>query len=129
MASSVLSYGVAQFLFSLFASLRPFPVVWVWTGAQVTVLIIGLLQFVRPFLTYYGVWVVMLFITGACVGGGVTNTNYKIAEDFRLAGEPDEVRSFAMSFAGLGNFGGDALGGAFGVLVEQVATKALGGTH
>lgn len=88
-------------------------------------MVIGLLQFAYPFLHYYGVWVLMLFLTGACVGGGVTNTNYKISEDFRRSGESDEVRSFAMSFAGVGNFGGDALGGALGVMVQQIATKAL----
>jgi MFS family permease len=86
---------------------------------------IGLLQFVQPFLKHYMVWVVMLFLTGACVGGGVTNTNYALSEDFRKAGVPDSVRSFAMSFAGVGNFGGDATGGALGVMVQQIATKAL----
>jgi hypothetical protein len=89
-------------------------------------MVIGLLQFAYPFLRYYGVWVVMLFLTGACVGSGVTNTNYKIGEDFRRAGESDEVRSFAMSFAGIGNFGGDALGGALGVMVERLVLNASG---
>lgn len=121
----VLSYDTAQFLFSILSALRPVPLVWIWTGTQVAVMVIGLLQLAYPFLTYYGVWIVMLFLTGACVGGGVTNINHKISDDFRRAGEEDEVRSFAMSFAGLGNFGGDALGGAFAVLVQQVATKAL----
>lgn len=123
--SKVLSYGTAQFLFSMLSALRPIPLVWIWTGVQITVMVIGLLQLAYPFLTYYGVWIIMLFLTGACVGGGVTNTNHKIAEDFRRAGEDDEVRSFAMSFAGLGNFGGDALGGAFAILVEVLATRAL----
>ncbi|KAI9667572.1 MAG: hypothetical protein M1821_000388 [Bathelium mastoideum] len=120
-----LSFGTAQFVFSTLAAAKPIPLVWIWTGVQVTLLTIGLLQLAYPFLTYYGVWIVILFLTGGCVGGGVTNTNYKIAEDFRKSGEPDEVRSFAMSFAGLGNFGGDALGGAFGVMVQQLATKYL----
>lgn len=122
---TVLSYGTAQFLFSILASLRPIPLVWIWTGVQVTVMTIGVLQLAYPFLTYYGVWVVVLFLTGACVGGGVTNTNYKIAEDFRRAGEHDEVRSFAMSYAGLGNFGGDALGGGLAILVEVLASRNL----
>ncbi|KAK1564270.1 uncharacterized protein LY79DRAFT_136313 [Colletotrichum navitas] len=120
-----LSYGAAQFLFSTLSSLRPSPHIWVWTGIQIAVMAIGLMQFAYPFLKYYGVWVFVLFLTGACVGSGVTNTNFKIGEDFRKTGEPDEVRSFAMSFAGVGNFGGDALGGALGVMVQQIATKAL----
>ncbi|KAK2038821.1 hypothetical protein LZ31DRAFT_635132 [Colletotrichum somersetense] len=120
-----LSYGAAQFLFSTLSSLRPSPHIWVWTGIQVAVMAIGLIQFAYPFLRYYGVWVFVLFMTGACVGSGVTNTNFKIGEDFRRSGESDEVRSFAMSFAGVGNFGGDALGGALGVMVQQIATKAL----
>lgn len=112
-------------MFSILSSLRPFPYVWVWSAVQIAVMTIGLLQFVRPFLKYYAVWVVMLFLTGACVGGGVTNTSYALSEDFRRAGEADSVRSFAMSFAGVGNFGGDAAGGALGVMVQQIATRAL----
>jgi MFS family permease len=91
----------------------------------VTILTIGVIQLFKPFLTYYGVWIVFLFLVGACVGGGVTNTNYKIARDFQRAGEPDEVRSFAMSFAGLGNFGGDAIGGALATMVQQLALQHL----
>lgn len=59
------------------------------------------------------------------MGGSVTNTNYKIAQDFRKAGEPDEVCSFANSYAGLGNFGGDALGGAIGLAIELTVVKRL----
>ncbi|KAJ9150261.1 Protein BTN [Pleurostoma richardsiae] len=120
-----LSYGSAQFFFSSLAALRPIPVVWMWTGIQAALLVIGIIQLFRPFLTFYGAWVAVMFLVGGCVGGGVTNTNYWIAEDFRRAGEPDEVRSFAMSFAGLGNFGGDAVGAALGVMVQQLATKGL----
>lgn len=63
------------------------------------------------------------------MGGGVTNTNYKIAEDLRKAEEPDEVRSFANSYAGLGNFGGDALGGALGLVFERVVASKLNPTE
>ncbi|KAK6957564.1 hypothetical protein Daesc_000351 [Daldinia eschscholtzii] len=125
----VLSYGSAQFLLSSLSAIYQIPLVWIWTGTEVTLLVIGIIQLFYPFLTYYGVWIVVMFLVGGCVGGGVTNTNYKIAQDFLLAGEPDEVRSFAMSFAGLGNFGGDALGGALGVMVQQLATKHLTAGH
>lgn len=70
------------------------------------------------FLNYYGVWVASLFPVGACVGIGVANTNYKIARDFQRAGEPDEVRSFAMSFAGPGSFGDVAIDGALATMVQ-----------
>lgn len=66
-----------------------------------------------------------MFLVGGCVGGGVSNTNYKIAYDFRKAGEPDEVRSFANRYAGLGNFGGDALGGALGLVIQTIVSKGL----
>ncbi|KAI1481940.1 hypothetical protein F4774DRAFT_407379 [Daldinia eschscholtzii] len=124
-----LSYGSAQFLLSSLSAIYQIPLVWIWTGTEVTLLVIGIIQLFYPFLTYYGIWIVVMFLVGGCVGGGVTNTNYKIAQDFLLAGEPDEVRSFAMSFAGLGNFGGDALGGALGVMVQQLATKHLTAGH
>ncbi|KAI0502803.1 hypothetical protein F5B22DRAFT_640627 [Xylaria bambusicola] len=120
-----LAYGTAQFLFSTFSSVYHIPLIWIWTGAEISLLAIGLVQLFYPFLTYYGVWIVVMFLVGGCVGGGVTNTNYKIARDFQRAGEPDEVRSFAMSFAGLGNFGGDAIGGALAILVQQLSTTRL----
>jgi hypothetical protein len=41
-----------------------------------------------------------MFLVGGFVGGSVTNTNYKIAEDFWRKGEPEDVRSFAMSIVG-----------------------------
>lgn len=78
------------------------PVIWIWTGAEIALTTIALIQIWHPFLTHFGVWFVFMFFIGGCVGGSVTNTNYKIAEDFRKAGEPDEVRSFANSYAGLG---------------------------
>ncbi|KAK2031322.1 hypothetical protein LX32DRAFT_691728 [Colletotrichum zoysiae] len=80
-----LSYGAAQFLFGALSR--------------------------YPFLRRYGVWGVFVpFMTGACVGGGVANANFKIGQDFRRGGESGEVRNFAMIFAGVGNFDGDALG-------------------
>ncbi len=89
---------------------------------------IALIQLWYPFLNYFWVWFVVIFMVGGCVGGSVTNTNLKIAEDLRRAGEPDEVRSFANSYAGLGNFGGDALGGALGLVIEMVVARRLEAT-
>jgi hypothetical protein len=86
---------------------------------------IALIQLWHPFLNYYWVWFFIMFMVGGCVGGSVTNTTYKIAQDFREAGEPDEVRSFANSYAGLGNFGGDALGGALGLVIQLVVANGL----
>jgi hypothetical protein len=88
----------------------------------------AIVQLWHPFLTYFGVWFVIMFMVGGCVGGSVTNTNYKIAADFQQAGEPDEVRSFANSYAGLGNFGGDALGGALGLVFQMAIAKHLSPT-
>lgn len=101
------------------------PAIWAWSLTQLFLAVVGIVQLWYPFLTYYGLWVMWMFMVGACVGGGVTNTNYKIAEDFRRAGEPDEVRSFAMSYAGLGNFGGDALGGGLGLVMQVLASKSM----
>lgn len=123
--NAVFSYGSAQFIFSTLSAFRPMPAIWAWSATQLFLAIVGIVQLWHPFLTYYGVWVVWMFMVGACVGGGVTNTNYKIAEDFRVAGEPDEVRSFAMSYAGLGNFGGDALGGGLGLVMQVLASRSL----
>ncbi len=80
------------------------PIIWLWTGTEITLTTMAIIQLWHPFLTYYGVWFVVMFFVGGCVGGSVTNTNYKIAEDFRKAGEPDEVRSFVNSYAGLGMY-------------------------
>ena len=59
------------------------------------------------------------------MGGAVTNTNYKIAEDFRKSGESEDVRAFAMSYGSLGNFAGDAIGGALAVAVQTLAVAHL----
>ncbi|TKX27205.1 CLN3-like protein [Elsinoe australis] len=122
---SFLCYGAAQFIFSTLAGLRPIPIVWFWSFLEVALCVIGLVQLFKPFLTYYAVWAIFMFLIGGCVGAGVSNTNYKIARDFRRAGADDDVCSFAMACAGLGNFGGDALGGGLGIMVERLATRYL----
>ncbi|KAF7515156.1 hypothetical protein G7054_g14726 [Neopestalotiopsis clavispora] len=119
------AYGSAQFLFSVLVAVKPIPIIWIWTGTEVAFTVMVLVQLWYPFLNYFWVFFVFMFIVGGCVGGSVTNTNYKLAEDFRRAGEPDEVRSFANSYAGLGNFGGDALGGALGLVIQLVVEKRL----
>ncbi|GAW23179.1 hypothetical protein ANO14919_127290 [Xylariales sp. No.14919] len=119
------AYGSAQFLFSALVAIKPFPIIWAWTCVELVLTAIVLLQLWYPFLTYFWVWFVIMFFVGGCVGGSVTNTNYKIARDFEEAGEPDEVRSFANSYAGLGNFGGDALGGAIGLAIELCVVRGL----
>ena len=87
--------------------------------------VLGVVQLFRPFLRYYAVWAVLMFFVGGLVGGGVTNTNYKLADDFRKKGEPEEVRSFAMSYGGLGNFGGDAIGGGIAIAAEVLSIRNL----
>ncbi|KAI1863234.1 uncharacterized protein JN550_009760 [Neoarthrinium moseri] len=119
------AYGSAQFLFSVLVAVKPVPIVWIWTGIEVALTAIALAQLWYPFLNHFWVWWVIMFMVGGCVGGGVTNTNYRISQDMQKAGEPDEVRSFANSYAGLGNFGGDALGGALGLVIEAVVAKGL----
>ncbi|CAH0056975.1 unnamed protein product [Clonostachys solani] len=122
------AYGSAQFLFSTLVIWKPIPNIWLWTGAEIVFTTMAIVQLWHPFLTYFGVWFVIMFMIGGCVGGSVTNTNYKIAADFQQAGEPDEVRSFANSYAGLGNFGGDALGGALGLVFQMAIAKHLSPT-
>ncbi|KJZ71684.1 hypothetical protein HIM_08922 [Hirsutella minnesotensis 3608] len=122
---SFFAYGSAQFLFSAVVAFKPVPNIWIWTGTEVALAITVLTQLWYPFLNYFWVWFVIIFMVGGCVGGSVTNTNLKIADDLRKAGEPDEVRSFANSYAGLGNFGGDALGGALGLVIESVVARRL----
>lgn len=118
-------YGAAQFLLAGLAIFRALPVIWLWALAQVFVVAIGITQLFYPFLTYYGVWLIFMFATGGVVGGGVTNTNYKVADDFRKRGEGDDVRAFAMSYGGLGNFAGDVLGGGLAILVQKLATEHM----
>ncbi|KAH7062688.1 hypothetical protein B0J12DRAFT_724671 [Macrophomina phaseolina] len=122
---SFLAYGAAQFLFSLVSSLWPLPRIWLWAIVQTVLVIIGVVQLFDPFLSYFPVWIAFMFVIGGIVGGSVTNTNHKIADDFKRKGEPDDVRSFAMSYGALGNFGGDAIGGAFGIMVQKLALEHL----
>ncbi|KAI0197810.1 hypothetical protein F4808DRAFT_452322 [Astrocystis sublimbata] len=119
------AYGSAQFLFSALVAVKPVPIIWIWTGVEVTLTTIILIQIWYPFIHYFWIWWVLMFFVGGCVGGSVTNTNYKISKEFKEAGEPDEVRSFANRFAGLGNFGGDAIGGAIGLVIQLVVVTKL----
>ena len=118
-------YGAAQFLVAGLAIWYQFPRIWFWALTQVVVVAIGLVQLFCPFLTHYGVWLVFMFATGGVVGGAVANTNFRVAEDFRRRGQPDDVRAFAMSVGGLGNFAGDVLGGGLAVLVQRLAGERL----
>lgn len=118
-------YGLGQFSFSALSMKIRMTFIWGWAAVQMAVVTIGIVHLCYPFLGYYSVWAVLMFIVGACVGGGVTNTNYKIADEFRRQNQPEEVRSYAMSYGGLGNFGGDALGGCLAILIEVLARKHL----
>ena len=102
-----------------------------------------MIQLFKPFLTYFWVWLFFAFLTGGIEGAAVTNTNFKIASDFAMRGESDEVRSFAMSFGGmfqpcrvqcrfanslftaLGNFAGDVVGGALAIAIQVLSEKYL----
>ncbi|KAJ8118501.1 hypothetical protein OPT61_g532 [Boeremia exigua] len=118
-------YGMGQFSFSALSMKFKMTFIWGWATLQMTIVAIGTVQLFHPFLEYYAVWAAIMFVVGACVGGGVTNTNYKIADEFRRQNQPEEVRSYAMSYGGLGNFGGDALGGCLAILIEVLAKKHL----
>ena len=122
-----LAYGAAQFLLAGLAILYVLPTVWLWALTQVLIVAVGIIQLFYPFLTYYGIWLLFMFAAGGVVGGGIANTNFKVADDFRRRGEADEVRAFAMSYAGLGNFGGDVLGGSLAILVQRLAERGLVG--
>ncbi|KAJ4983196.1 Protein BTN1-like protein 2 [Stagonosporopsis vannaccii] len=103
-----LSYGMGQFLGSVLSMKVRLTFIWGWAAVQISI-----------------VAIVFMFMVGICAGGGITNTNYKIADDFRQQNQPEEVRSFAMSYGGLGNFSGDALGGCLAILIEVLAKKHL----
>ena len=120
-----LFYGAAQFLSSGFAMFYKSQVIWFWTLAQLFIVATGIIQLFYPFLTHYSVWLVCMFATGGILGGGVANTNYKIANDFLMKGESADVRAFAMSYGGLGNFAGDVLGGGLAILVQRLALEHL----
>ena len=120
-----LLYGTAQCSLSALAIFCKFPVIWFWALTQLFIVAMGIIQLFYPFLTYYGVWLIFTFATGGIVGGGVTNTNYKVANDFKIKGETADVRAFAMSYGGLGNYGGDVLGGGLAILVQRLALDHL----
>ena len=120
-----LLYGVGQFLGSGVAMFWKFPLIWLFALTQLILMVVAIIQLFAPFLTYYGVWLVVMFAVGTVVGGGVTNTNYKVADDFHGKGETEDVRSFAMSYGGLGNFGGDALGGGLAIIAQKLAVAHL----
>ncbi|KAL9092401.1 MAG: hypothetical protein Q9159_000909 [Coniocarpon cinnabarinum] len=120
-----LAYGAAQFLFSTCASFLKLPAIYGWAVVMLTVVAIGIVQLFEPFLTYYGVWVMFMFVTGGVVGGSVANTNHKVADEFEKMNAGDEVRSFAMSYGGLGNFLGDTVGGVLAIVVQKLATAHL----
>lgn len=124
---SFLAYGAAQFLLAGSAILYVLPNIWLWALAQVFIVAVGIVQLFYPFLTYYGVWLLFMFATGGIVGGATANTNYKVADDFRKRGETDDVRAFAMSYAGLGNFAGDVVGGSLAIMVQKLAAQRLAG--
>ena len=65
--------------------------------------------------------------TGGVVGGRIANTNYKVADDFWKCGETDDVRAFAMSYAGLDDFSGDVLGWGLAILVQKLVEQNLVG--
>jgi hypothetical protein len=121
----VLLGGAASFLFALVATVRPLPRIWLWAALQWTIVTIGTVQLFVPFLKYFPVWLCFMFVVGGVVGGSTTNTNYKVADDYRRSGEPDAVRAFAMSCASFGNFAGDAFGGGLAVIVQRVAEGYL----
>lgn len=98
----------------------PLPKLWVWAALQCTIIVLSLVQITEPFFTYYGVWILFIFIHGAIVGASNINTNHKIDSDFRRRGEPEEVRSFAVSYGGLGNVIGEFFGGGFAIMVQRL---------
>lgn len=118
--------GIGNFLFSTLAGIWPRPHVWRWTALGVALCVVGVIQLVAPhFLPYYGVWVVVMFLIGADVGIGRTNCFYALDEEFKGDEYDAATHSFAMGFAGVGNFVGDAIGGGLAVMTEHLATKHL----
>ncbi|KAL0260301.1 battenin CLN3 protein [Diplodia seriata] len=117
---SYLAYGIAQFLSSFLP--RPSPrLLWLWPALQSVLIALSLVQVTHPFFTYYGVWIMFVFLHGAVVGAAVVNTSRAIDADFRRRGEPDEVRAFAVSYGGgLGSVIGDFLGGGFAIMVQRL---------
>ncbi|EKG18081.1 Batten's disease protein Cln3 [Macrophomina phaseolina MS6] len=122
---SYLAYGTAQFLFSSISRIRPLPNVWLWAALQTAVVIISIVQLFEPFLTYFGVWIIFIFIHGGIVGASLAKTSRKIDEDFRRNEEAEDVRAFAMAYGGLGSVVGDVLGGAFAIMIQRLAFMNL----
>ena len=120
-----LAYGAAQFLLAGLAILYVPHNIWPWALTQIFIVAVGIIQLFYPFLTYYGAWLLFMSATGGVVGGGIANTSYKVADDFRKCGETDDVRAFAMSYAGLGNFCGDVLGWGLAILVQKLVEQNL----
>ncbi|KAB2575728.1 Batten's disease protein Cln3 [Lasiodiplodia theobromae] len=126
---SYLAYGVAQFISSTLSTRYPLPKLWIWAALQCTIIVLSLVQITEPFFTYYGVWILFIFIHGAIVGASNINTNHKIDSDFRRRGEPEEVRSFAVSYGGLGNVIGEFFGGGFAIMVQRLVMLWIKPAH
>ncbi|EME46964.1 hypothetical protein DOTSEDRAFT_41505 [Dothistroma septosporum NZE10] len=120
---TVLISGVGNFVFSTVAAIWPKRNVWCWTALQMFLCVIGVIQLFVPFLTYYTVWVLVMFVIGGCCGVARTNCTYGLQEDFK--NRDDATRAFAQSHLGTGNFVGDAVGGGFAVMVERLAIRYL----
>lgn len=88
-------------------------------------MVISIVQLFEHFLTYFGVWIIFIFFHGGIIGASLTNTSYKIAEDFRENGEAEDVRAFAMSYGGLGSAVGDIVGGGLAIMVQRLAFMNL----
>ncbi|KAF4303876.1 Batten's disease protein Cln3 [Botryosphaeria dothidea] len=122
---SYLAYGTAQFLFSTISNICPLSNVWLWAALQTALVVISIVQLFEHFLTYFGVWIIFIFFHGGIIGASLTNTSYKIAEDFRENGEAEDVRAFAMSYGGLGSAVGDIVGGGLAIMVQRLAFMKL----
>jgi hypothetical protein len=116
-----LASGLGEIIFATVSLFRTLPYLWRWAVLQIIVVGIGISQLFYPFLTYFPVWLFLALLIGGFEGAAVTNTNYKIAEDCRKREEPEEVRAFAMSYGGLGNFSGDIIGGGIAVAIEKLS--------
>ncbi|OJD35304.1 batten s disease protein cln3 [Diplodia corticola] len=113
-----LTYAFAAFLASTFTPSIP---LWALSVGQALLLVLSLVNITHPFFTYYGVWIMIIFLHGAFVGAAVRNTSRKIDGDFRRRGEPEAVRAWAVSYGGgLGNVVGDFLGGACAIMVQRL---------
>lgn len=104
---------------------RALPFLWGWAILQSIAVAVGIANLFYPFLTYFPIWLFLAFLIGGFEGAAVTNTNYKIAEDLRKSGDPEEVRAFAMSYGGLGNFLGDTVGGGVSVAIQELCQRYL----